>query len=111
MFALASRYFGLVSETFVTAHAMRLAPGRSAFVTHTEAPIPAFNGPFLCDIGQRPRAYEADGTPRSPRPALPLGKVKPLRDRAVANEFDARVLHACKHRDSKSFDVATETTR
>ncbi len=84
MFALASRYFGLVSETFVTAHAMRLAPGRSAFVTHTEAPIPEFNGPFLCDIGQRPRSYGTDGTPTSARPALPLGRIKPLRDRAVA---------------------------
>lgn len=84
MFALAARHLGLVSETFVTAHAMRLAPGRTVFVTYTEAPIADFNGPFLCDLGGRPRAFDDQARPLAPGPFLPVGKLRPVRNRMIA---------------------------
>ncbi len=83
MFALASRHYGLSSETFVTAHARRIAPGRTALVTWSPGPVAGFAGPVLCDLGGRPQAFDAQGK-AAPPPRLPLGRLAWFRDRAVA---------------------------
>lgn len=78
MFCLASRYLGLASETFVLQHARRLAPESSVFLTHSKPPLPDLPGPVLCDVSERPHVIGE--TP----PALPIGRVPPLRHRATA---------------------------
>lgn len=87
MFVLASRLYGLPSETFVMAHATRIAPGATALLTHSAPPLSAFAGPALCDLGAYP-VKVAQGIAGKP-PLLPWGRIPALRHRCIATYLRA----------------------
>jgi|TARA_R110002020_G_scaffold47754_9_gene136238 colanic acid/amylovoran biosynthesis glycosyltransferase len=83
MFVLASRFYGLQSETFVVAHAERIAPGRTALLTYDPEPPSNFDGPVIYDLGGHPTVVDATGTVVR-RSFLPLGRLAWGRRREIA---------------------------
>lgn len=80
MFTLAARSFRNASETFVRAHAERIAPGQSAYVCFDDAPDDPLPGPLLYKANTWPRI-----TGSTQRPALPFTGLVALRTRVVAS--------------------------
>lgn len=95
MFALASRFYGLPSETFITAHAAHIAPGRTALLTYGTTPD-GFAGPVIANLESRPQVRHAPGR-ETRRDRLPLSRFVPIRERAIARflrDIDATCVMA-----------------